>query len=177
MNRAITILVAVFCLWWSASAQTAIPYSYQSNVLGVITFQEFTAKLKPDDLQSWHSSFGCFDALNGTRSCVSRSSFETTYRFVDDKLASVMFAFNDGMYLSGYIEGLTEKFGAPAKTTTTYQNGFGASFTGNVWTWENSFGGIVLEEFGENREAGTLYYYDTKLAAEFKSRAKVKPLL
>ena len=158
-------------------AKGATPFEFQSNVLGVTTFQEATAKLNRPDANTWHSDPRCTSPRNGARSCLSMSSLATFYNFVDDKLASISFAFNHDLYLTGYVEGLTEKFGEPVRTKMTYQNGYGAKFDGDVWTWKNDIGQIVLEEFGDSRQAGTLYYSDLQLDAEYKSRTKSKPPL
>jgi hypothetical protein len=170
--------VIAFGIAGNSSAQPAAPYSYQGNVLGVTTYQEFASRLDSADAATL-SVYYCKEPVNGLRSCKTSASVDTHYWFVDEKLARASINFNSSAHLADYLEGLTQKFGRPVKTTVPYQNGFGASRIGRVWTWHNATGGVTLEEIGQQQEldTGALTYYDTKLRAEFLNRFDPKPKL
>ncbi len=174
--------LSVFCgfgLFWStalAHSQQLTPYAYRGLTPGTTTMDEFQAKMR--ELTSTVSKENqmyfrtdCRPPVSGTVICTSMATgLDTYYQFVDDKLASISFAFNDGLYLSGYVDGLTEKYGKPTQSVSTYQTRGGNTLTGKVWKWHNETGVIDLEENGERVGIGTLHYYDTKLSAEFSHR-------
>lgn len=171
---AVVLLLASF----TANAQTDKPYAYKDQELGSMTYEQFNAKVEAMKKQGLNPYLYCRDTVATTRSCSVDMPLGATYRFADDKLASLDFWFNNDLYLNGYLKGLTEKFGEPIKVTEkTYSNRFGTTVTGKVWEWRNTVGGIVLEQYGHNLECGSLTYYDTKLSEEFIKRNEVKPEL
>ena len=177
MYRLATLLLSLLLLCGAVAAQTEAPYTFQDNVLGVTTFQEFSTHLSPE-AASTMSDYMCKFAINGLRSCKLRNGAERNYWFVDDKLAVIAVEFNSASDLESLLHDLSTKFGHPTKTVVPYQNGFGASRTGRVWNWRNKFGGIRLEEIGrQDLDTGTMTFYDSKLENEFLNRFHPKPTI
>jgi hypothetical protein len=160
-----------------AIAQSSEPFSYQGDVLGVMTFEQFIARVNPQGI-SYSPEFWCSEPFKATRSCTAREVRTANYIFVDDRLASVELSFNDAIYLDGYLNGLIQKFGPPSETATTnYEKLFGITYSGRIWRWQNASGGITLEECGHDRDSARLSFYDAKLMAEFKARREYKAAL
>jgi hypothetical protein len=153
------------------------PYTYKGKTLGVTTFGEFTSSLTPKERDETGFYPECTSQNKGTRFCSFSEGLDMNVRFVDEKLAELDFFFNRDLYQDGYLKALTERFGAPAVKTSQYQNTMGATYTGRTWSWENSRGSVVLEEFGHGLCCATLTYYDKALLAEFHSRKEFKPEL
>jgi hypothetical protein len=164
----------------SALGQTSERYSYKHFTLGTTTLDGFKSQLteivSANELakSTPDAAATCMPAAKDTTICTPLYGL-SDFTFVDKTLAIITIAFNHDLYLEGYRVGLTEKFGAPTITTETYTNGFGASFTGQIWHWQNDLSGIDLREFGKNHIVSNLTYYDIKLAAEFKKRNSYKP--
>jgi hypothetical protein len=170
------VLLAISFITFSALTQNDKPFSYQGDVLGQMTYQQFVDK-HPNVINQGGvsiSPFSCGDSAGSTRSCYSN---EVSFDFVNNRLAII--SMEIGRYsLDDYAQALTAKFGAPVVTSAPYVNAMGASLTGQIWTWTNSISRIVLTQYGgETINIGTLTYSDIKLAGEYKSLTNPVPAL
>ena len=97
--------------------------------------------------------------------------------FYKDRLASIYFKFGQDKFET-LKDALQQKFGKPASTEVkTYQNAYGAKFTGEYIVWSNGVSTITLEEMGGSRDQSVLLFSHTEIAGEQlkAKKAKAKP--
>jgi hypothetical protein len=185
MRHLALLLAALIAMIQPAKAQTGQPYSYKGFVLGVTTYQEWAAMLSAKQLKQTSKQYQCSKGQQAIRECnppAGVGGIFGTFTFLDDHLASLETVIL-GSELRGYVDALTEKFGTPTITTETFQNGFGATRTGRVWTWQNGISQIALEEFAPGSFGSSIGPYsvlkleDLKLATNLLKRTEKKPVI
>jgi PEGA domain len=123
--------------------------------------------------------------LNGPLSCLNTwAEQQTTYAgvpvesmqvsFYGQRLVSVSFSFGADAYET-LRDALQEKFGKFASAATeTYQNAFGATYSGAVVTWRNNVSTLVLSEISNDREHCGLNFWHNDLALAKERGARPK---
>jgi len=98
------------------------------------------------------------------------------FAFVDGKLWDISAVFNQTDFET-VKKAFTEKFGDPKSSESkVYQNAFGATFLGQILTWDNGTSTILLVERNQNLNTSSVHAEHTALAAIAKARTpKPKP--
>lgn len=159
--RKIFLIVALAV---SAAAQTvpSQPYEVKGVKLGSAlsawkagvgaACMEMTATPHPDQ-----NSFLCPGA---TYAGIKSQEVVTFYK---SQLSSFYFRTDHDNYET-LRDALKQKFGPPTSSEQkTYQNGYGASFTGEYLMWLNSTSSITLEEISGDRDHSVLLFSHTEL--------------
>ncbi len=91
--------------------------------------------------------------------------------FVDDKLASINYDFDQAQY-PAMVQAIVKKYGAPKSSQkVVMENRMGASFQGKVYSWSNPVSEIRANEYATTVDKSTVHVEDLKLVREFVKRA------
>lgn len=94
--------------------------------------------------------------------------------FFKGRLSSFYFGVSHDNYET-LRDALKQKFGQPEKTEQkTYQNSYGAAFSGEYLLWSNGVSSITLEEIHGDREHSVLLFTHTDLTSEQVKAGKPK---
>jgi hypothetical protein len=99
------------------------------------------------------------------------------YHFVNGKLYKITVLFSHNNF-GKVLDALKAKYGEPkGKTSRTYQNSYGAKFTGEVILWENATSAMLLHERADRLDSSQLTLVHQELAkiAADNIKSKVKP--
>jgi hypothetical protein len=129
--------------------------------------------------ESWHTDAGIvncsitfpFEAFRGNAPTIADVKTELlVHHFVDGKLYRITAWLPHDGYLKVKM-GLIAKEGDPDREeTSTYQNSFGATFTGESLTWTNAVSTITLTERFGRLDTSALVFEHRELAAMVHSR-------
>jgi hypothetical protein len=99
------------------------------------------------------------------------------YHFVDGKLYKITVFFSQSEF-DTVAAAVTAKFGEhKSKDTRTYQNSFGATFTGDVFLWSNAVSELALFERAGSTKTSLLLMTHKELdkTASENTKNKIKP--
>jgi hypothetical protein len=115
-----------------------------------------------------------FEEREGPKSTVANVPVVLLFDFVDGKLYKIQASFRQEVF-DKMRTAFTEKYGEPnVGETKTYQNAFGAGFTGQSLLWNNGVSSILLLERAIDLKTSMLMFLHASLGKEAKAR-KPKP--
>lgn len=160
------------------------PYEYKGIKLGALLTEwqqknpgDCTSKFTPAlvGAEKFNEALSCLNELPEVK--VTYGGFLTTSMFVTfygQRLESISLTFDENVY-SDLLHALQEKLGDPTTVEReTYQNKFGATFTGAVVTWSNGISQVSLSEVNNDRDHCGLRFLSDELISERAKRAKSK---